>query len=151
MLGLDLPSAVVGRTELPAGVTLRAADVTSGGDVQSALDSMPGGPAIVVNSAGIAPEPTHLGSGGVHELELFLRALDVNLVGTFNVLRLAAAAMAGNDPDAGGQRGVIVNTASVSAVEGQIDQAAYAASKAGVVGPTLAPARDIWPGPGFGW
>jgi len=78
-----------------------------------------------------------------HELDRFRRIIDINLVGTFNVLRLAAAGMAANEPDANGERGVIVNTASVAAYDGQIGQAAYSASKGGIVGMTLPIARDL--------
>lgn len=96
-----------------------------------------------VNCAGIAPAERILGRDGPHRLATFRRALEVNLVGTFNVLRLAAHAMERNEPDAEGERGVIVNTASVAAWEGQIGQAAYAASKAGVAGLTLPAAREL--------
>ncbi len=88
-------------------------------------------------------------NGGPHDLALFRRILDINLVGTFNMLRLAAVAMAANDPaegeerETGVERGVIVNTASIAAFEGQVGQAAYAASKAGIVGLTLTAARDL--------
>lgn len=81
--------------------------------------------------------------GTPHELDLFRRVVGINLIGTFNVLRLVAAAMAGNDPDEQGERGAIVNTASIAAFDGQIGQIAYAASKAGVVGMTLPAARDL--------
>jgi NAD(P)-dependent dehydrogenase (short-subunit alcohol dehydrogenase family) len=81
--------------------------------------------------------------GEAHDLELFQKIVGVNLVGTFNVMRLAAAAMSRNDPDAGGQRGVIVNTASVAAFDGQVGQVAYAASKGGVAAMTLPAARDL--------
>jgi NAD(P)-dependent dehydrogenase (short-subunit alcohol dehydrogenase family) len=94
-----------------------------------------------VSCAGIAPGERVLGRGGPHRLDSFRRALDINLVGTFNVLRLAAQVMEANAPDAEGERGVIVNTASVAAYDGQIGQVAYSASKAGVVGLTLPAAR----------
>jgi len=80
---------------------------------------------------------------GAHELEYFANVVKVNLVGSFNVLRLAAAAMVDNDPDSGGERGVCVNTASIAAFDGQIGQVAYAASKGGIVGLTLPAARDL--------
>ena len=83
------------------------------------------------------------GSRGPHSLDLFEAVLRVNLLGSFNCIRLAATAMMGNLPNAGGERGVIVNTASVAAFEGQIGQAAYAASKGGIVGMTLPIARDL--------
>ena len=98
---------------------------------------------LVVNCAGIAPAVRILSSRGVHDLDVFRRTIEVNLVGTFNVLRLSAELMAGQDADEDGQRGVIINTASVAAYEGQIGQAAYAASKGGVVSLTIAAARDL--------
>src|SRR5690606_3104563 len=84
-----------------------------------------------------------VGKQGPHSLDLFERVIAINLTGTFNMIRLAAAAMAANTPNAQGERGVIVNTASVAAFDGQIGQAAYAASKGGIVGMTLAIARDL--------
>jgi NAD(P)-dependent dehydrogenase (short-subunit alcohol dehydrogenase family) len=97
----------------------------------------------VVSCAGIAPGERLLGRSGPHRLESFRRAVDINLVGTFNVLRLAAQAIAENAPGADGERGVIVNTASVAAFDGQVGQAAYSASKAGVAGLTLPAAREL--------
>ncbi|MBI1965915.1 MAG: 3-hydroxyacyl-CoA dehydrogenase [Betaproteobacteria bacterium] len=96
-----------------------------------------------VSCAGIAPGERVLGKTGPHRLDTFRRAVEVNLVGTFNVLRLAAQAMVDNAPDGEGERGVIVNTASVAAYEGQVGQAAYSASKAGVAGLTLPAAREL--------
>jgi NAD(P)-dependent dehydrogenase (short-subunit alcohol dehydrogenase family) len=96
-----------------------------------------------VNCAGIAPGERILGKGGPHRLDSFRRTVEINLVGTFNVLRLAAQAMAENPPEADGERGVIVNAASVAAFDGQIGQAAYSASKAGVVGLALPAAREL--------
>ena len=84
-----------------------------------------------------------LGKSGPHRLDTFRRAVEINLVGTFNVLRLAAQAMESNAPDAEGERGIIINTASVAAFDGQIGQAAYSASKAGVAGLTLPAAREL--------
>ncbi len=97
----------------------------------------------LVNCAGIAPSEKIVGRAGPHALESFTRAVMVNLVGTFNMLRLGAEAMMANEPLADGERGVIINTASIAAFEGQIGQAAYAASKAGVVGLTLPAAREL--------
>ncbi|HEY4357173.1 MAG TPA: 3-hydroxyacyl-CoA dehydrogenase [Acidobacteriaceae bacterium] len=97
----------------------------------------------LVNCAGIAPSERVVGKNGPHSLETFTRAISINLIGTFNMLRLSAAAMAANGPTADGERGVIINTASIAAYEGQIGQAAYAASKAGVVGLTLPAAREL--------
>ncbi len=96
-----------------------------------------------VNCAGIAYGIKTVGKDGPHALDAFQRTIDINLVGTFNVSRLAAAEMAGNDPDPDGARGVIINTASIAAFDGQKGQAAYAASKGGVVGMTLPMARDL--------
>ncbi|WP_395067980.1 SDR family NAD(P)-dependent oxidoreductase [Paraburkholderia silvatlantica] len=97
----------------------------------------------VVNCAGIAPAQRIVGKEGAHSLDLFAKVVSVNLIGTFNVMRLAAVAMANNTPEAGGERGVIVNTASVAAYDGQIGQSAYAASKGGVVSLTLPAAREL--------
>lgn len=97
----------------------------------------------LVNCAGVAPAEKVVGKEGPHKLESFARVININLVGTFNMLRLAADAMMKNEPDAGGERGVIVNTASVAAYEGQLGQAAYAASKGGIVALTLPVAREL--------
>ena len=97
----------------------------------------------LVNCAGVAPGEKIVGREGAHDLDRFARAISINLIGTFNMLRLAAEAMAGQDPAPNGERGVIVNTASVAAYEGQIGQAAYSASKGGVVGMTLPMAREL--------
>lgn len=97
----------------------------------------------VIQCAGIAIAAKVLGRDGPHGLDAFRKVIDVNLVGTFNVIRLAAAAMVETEPGDGGERGVIVNTASVAAFEGQIGQAAYSASKGGVVGMTLPIAREL--------
>ena len=97
----------------------------------------------LVNCAGIAIGEKTVGKEGPHALASFKRVIDINLVGTFNMIRLAADAMAKGEPNAGGERGVIVNTASVAAYDGQIGQAAYAASKGGIVAMTLPIARDL--------
>ena len=97
----------------------------------------------LVNCAGIAPASRTVGKTGAHPLDLFQKVISVNLIGSFNMLRLAAQAMNDNEPEATGERGVIINTASVAAYEGQIGQAAYSASKGGVVGMTLPIARDL--------
>lgn len=96
-----------------------------------------------VNCAGIATGEKTVGRDGPHALDSFQRTIDINLVGTFNVLRLAAAEMAGNAPDSDGGRGVIVNTASVAAFDGQMGQVSYAASKAGIAGMSLPVSRDL--------
>ncbi|MGO1886162.1 MAG: SDR family oxidoreductase, partial [Citricoccus sp.] len=97
----------------------------------------------VVNCAGIATAEKVLGKTGPHELESFARTVQINLIGTFNVIRLASEAMAQNEPGEDGERGIIVNTASVAAFDGQIGQAAYAASKGGVAAMTLPIAREL--------
>ncbi|SDI16636.1 3-hydroxyacyl-CoA dehydrogenase [Pseudomonas panipatensis] len=121
-------------------------DVTSEADgraaVDAALESF-GALHGLANCAGVAPAEKILGRNGVHGLESFARTVNINLIGSFNMLRLAAEAMARNTPDAGGERGVIINTASVAAFDGQIGQAAYAASKSAVVGMTLPIAREL--------
>jgi NAD(P)-dependent dehydrogenase (short-subunit alcohol dehydrogenase family) len=127
------------------GVFVRT-DVTSEESVQNAIDSACsafGSLSGVVNCAGIAIAERAVGRDGPHPLDAFTRVLAVNLIGTFNVIRLAAAVMAGNEPDEEGERGVIVNTASVAAFDGQIGQAAYSASKGGVVALTLPLAREL--------
>lgn len=132
--------------ELGPAATFVATDVTQEPDGLRAVETATaryGALHGLVNCAGIAPGERILGRNGPHSLELFMRAVTVNLAGTFNMLRLAAAAMAVNAPMADGERGVIVNTASVAAFEGQIGQAAYAASKAGVAGLTLPAAREL--------
>ena len=122
------------------------ADVTKETDVRAAVDiAMEAGPLrALVNCAGIAPPGRTLNRDGTpHDLGHFKSVVEVNLIGTFNVIRLASAAMATTDPMADGQRGAIVNTASVAAYDGQIGQAAYSASKGGIVGMTLPIARDL--------
>jgi NAD(P)-dependent dehydrogenase (short-subunit alcohol dehydrogenase family) len=98
---------------------------------------------LAVACAGIAPAARVAGRNGPHDLALFSRVIQVNLIGTFNLLRLAAARMTANDPLATGERGLVVNTASIAAYEGQIGQAAYSASKGGIVGLTLPAAREL--------
>ncbi|QEZ42923.1 3-hydroxyacyl-CoA dehydrogenase [Cupriavidus oxalaticus] len=137
----------------PAGEALAAGlggrfvrcDVSSEADGRAAVDAATalGRLAGLVSCAGVAPACKTVGKDGPHPLDAFERTVRINLIGTFNMIRLAAAAMVGNAPDAGGERGVIVNTASVAAFEGQIGQAAYAASKGGVASMTLAIARDL--------
>ena len=97
----------------------------------------------LVNCAGIAPAAKTVGKDGAHPLALFAKVVTVNLVGSFNMIRLAAEAMSRNDPEPTGERGVLISTASVAAFDGQIGQAAYSASKGGVVGMTLPIARDL--------
>lgn len=121
-------------------------DVSSEDSVADALAksvAAHGTPSILINCAGIATGEKTIGKNGPHRLESFKKVLDVNLVGSFNCIRLVSAEMEKNDPQDDGERGVIVNTASVAAFEGQIGQAAYGASKAGVAGMTLPVARDL--------
>ena len=97
----------------------------------------------LVNCAGIAPAAKTIGKDGAHGLQLFAKTVTVNLIGSFNMIRLAAEAMSRNEPEPTGERGVLISTASVAAYDGQIGQAAYSASKGGVVGMTLPIARDL--------
>jgi NAD(P)-dependent dehydrogenase (short-subunit alcohol dehydrogenase family) len=121
-------------------------DVTSEADVQRAVDTAVqsfGGVHGAVNAAGIGVAERVLGKEGPQPLANFTRVIHINLIGTFNVIRLAAATMSKNEPNEAGERGVIVNTASVAAFDGQIGQAAYSASKGGIVGMTLPIAREF--------
>ena len=123
-------------------------DVTDEESVQAAIDATLaafGGLHGLVNCAGVGPAKKVLGRKGPHPLEDFRKTVEINLIGTFNTTRLAAAVMAENEPTEYGERGVIVNTASVAAFEGQIGQPAYAASKGGVVALTLPVAREFAP------
>ncbi|KVT70365.1 3-hydroxyacyl-CoA dehydrogenase [Burkholderia ubonensis] len=126
------------------GVFVRC-DVSREEDAQAAVDAATRAGTLrgLVNCAGIAPAAKTVGKDGAHPLDAFVKTINVNLVGTFNMIRLAAVAMSANEPNALGERGVIVSTASVAAFDGQIGQAAYAASKAGVAGMTLPIARDL--------
>ncbi len=129
----------------PNAIALRA-DVASEADVQAAVEATVkqwGALHIAVSCAGITTGVKTAGSKGPHPLDTFARVVGVNLIGTFNVIRLSAQAMLANAPNAGGEKGVLINTASVAAFDGQMGQAAYAASKGGVVGMTLPIARDL--------
>ena len=132
--------------ELGAAARYVRTDVTDEaggkGAVAAAVDGF-GAVHGLVNCAGIVHQERVVGKEGPHTLAGFVRAININLIGTFNLIRLAADAMAKNAPNAGGERGVIVNTASVAAFDGQIGQAAYSASKAGVAGMTLPIAREL--------
>ncbi len=146
VFGLDLASAVDQAGPAPTGVTMIGADVTSDADVRGALGQVgaAGAPLrIVVNCAGVGWAGRILSRTGPHDLDRFRTVLTVNLLGSFNVMRLAAEVVAATEPDDNGQRGVVVNTASIAAFDGQIGQIAYAASKGGVVGMTLPAARDL--------
>ena len=132
--------------ELGATACFARTDVTDEASARAAVEmatSRFGGLHGLVNCAGIAPAEKVVGKNGPHALDSFTRVISVNLIGTFNMIRLAADVMSNAHPDADGERGVIVNTASVAAFEGQIGQAAYASSKAGVAGMTLPLAREL--------
>jgi NAD(P)-dependent dehydrogenase (short-subunit alcohol dehydrogenase family) len=145
---LDLPAsrgAEVART-LGDRALFLAADVASGQEVDAALGRAVerfGSVNVLVNCAGIGTAMKTVGKSGPARLEDFARVITVNLIGTFNCIRLAAALMGRNPPSATGERGVVINTASVAAFDGQIGQAAYSASKGGIVGLTLPVARDL--------
>jgi NAD(P)-dependent dehydrogenase (short-subunit alcohol dehydrogenase family) len=143
---LDLPSSdgTAIAKELGARAAFSAGDVTSPDDVESALDTAAalGQPRILVNCAGIGNAARTAGRDGPFPLDAFTRVIQVNLIGTFNAIRLTAYRMS-QAAEQDGERGVIVNTASVAAFEGQIGQAAYSASKGGIVGMTLPIARDL--------
>lgn len=143
---VDLPSSAgeAVAKELGEGAVFAAADVTDGTQIGAALDKAESlGPLrIAVNCAGIGSSVKTVGKRGVFPLEEFAKTINVNLIGTFNVIRLAAERIAQTDP-VGEERGVIVNTASVAAFDGQVGQAAYSASKAGIAGMTLPIARDL--------
>lgn len=135
-------------SEREGAATFVKADVTSADELQAAVDTAAGlGPVrVAVSCAGVGWARRTLSREGVpHELDLFATVIGVNLIGTFNLLRLAAAAMAKTEPLQDGARGVIINTASVAAFDGQIGQIAYAASKGGVAAMTLPAARDLAP------
>jgi NAD(P)-dependent dehydrogenase (short-subunit alcohol dehydrogenase family) len=140
---LDLPAAGEHVVE-GDGVAFVGGDITDPAAVAQAVEAAAetGPLRVLVNCAGIGRGARTVGRDGPHDLDLFKQVIDVNLVGTFNVIRLAAAAMQRSEPIAG-ERGVIVNTASVAAFDGQIGQVAYAASKAAIAGMTLPIARDL--------
>lgn len=143
--GVDLQPSI-DKAEAQDGVHLIAADVTDPEAVQAAVqEAAAAGPLrLAVNCAGIAPGQRILSKKGPHDIGLFQKVVEINLIGTFSVMTAAAAAMAELEPvDDDGQRGLIVSTASVAAFEGQIGQAAYAASKGGVHALTISAARDL--------
>lgn len=132
--------------ELGENVRFIETDVTRADDAARAVGAATstfGSLRGLINCAGVAPAEKVVGRDGPHGLESFSRTIGVNLVGTFNMIRLAAAAIQRNEPDAEGERGVIINTASVAAFDGQIGQAAYAASKGGIAAMTLPIAREL--------
>lgn len=143
---VDLPPSAGAKIADELGDTAMfvAADVTDEDEVQAAVDAAIalGELAAVVNCAGVGNAIRVVGKNGPYPLDSFRKVVEINLIGSFNVIRLAAAAMVGQ-PVAGEERGVIINTASVAAFDGQVGQAAYSASKGGVVGMTLPIARDL--------
>lgn len=146
LLDLNEDNAKSAVEKLGSNASYVIANVTDESSVQSAVDmtvEVFGGLHVVVNCAGIGSASKTVGKNGAHPLDYFKTVVDINLNGTFNVLRLAAVAMADNEPNEDGECGVIINTASVAAFDGQIGQAAYSASKGGVVGMTLPIARDL--------
>ncbi|MFL6090097.1 MAG: SDR family NAD(P)-dependent oxidoreductase [Aeromicrobium sp.] len=148
VFGVDLSQALdaIEPSGSARDITYLAADVTDAGQVRAAVAQAAEAEAplrILVNCAGIGPTARILGKAGPHNLELFAQVIRVNLVGTFTMLEMAAEKIAQTSADLNGQRGVIVNTASIAAFDGQVGQAAYASSKAGVVGLTLPAARDL--------
>ena len=142
----DVQDASAYASELGANARYIKTDVTSEADGKAAVDLAVkefGALNVLINCAGIAIGEKTIGKSGPHALASFARVIGINLIGTFNMIRLAAEAMAKGQPNAAGERGVIINTASVAAYDGQIGQAAYSASKGGVVGMTLPIARDL--------
>ena len=140
---LDRDAAAGTAAARTLGADFRETDVSDPASVAAALSGL-GALHVAVNCAGIGPAAKTVGRDGAHDAALFARVIGVNLIGSFNVASQAAAIMAKNAPgDSDGNRGVIVNTASIAAYEGQIGQVAYAASKGGVVGMTLPMARDL--------
>lgn len=150
VVALDLRDQVeaagTGSMALPENVEVMAADITAPDQVQAAVDhaaSLQGPLRIVVNCAGIGPSMRVLGKRGPHDLAFFAKVVQVNLLGTVNVMTLAAEKIAATEPLDDGARGVVINTASIAAFDGQVGQAAYASSKGGVVALTLPAARDL--------
>jgi len=145
VFALDLQPGI-DRAPVVDGVSYLCCDVTSADDVRRALGTVAEADVplrTVVNCAGIGPSARILGKKGVHDLDLFAAVVQVNLIGTFHVLAVAAEQIAATEPGEDGARGVIVNTASIAAYDGQVGQAAYASSKGGIVGLTLPAARDL--------
>ena len=146
LLDVNAEAGAAALRELGSRARFAAVDVTNGDALAAALDAgvaAMGGLDLAVSCAGVVGAGLALGKTGPMPLDQFARTIGINLVGTFNLVRLAAAHMQGNAPRADGERGVIVNTASVAAFDGQIGQAAYSASKGGVVGMTLPLAREF--------
>ncbi|EQM67620.1 3-hydroxyacyl-CoA dehydrogenase [Pseudomonas tohonis] len=146
LVDINAEAGAARAAELGDNARFQRADITREDEAQAAVAAAIeafGALHGLVNCAGIAPAEKVLGRKGVHGLESFRRVVEVNLIGSFNMLRLAAEAMAGNEPNEEGERGVAINTASVAAFDGQMGQAAYSASKGGVAAMTLPLARDL--------
>ncbi|KRE38920.1 3-hydroxy-2-methylbutyryl-CoA dehydrogenase [Janibacter sp. Soil728] len=145
VFAFDLPAGIEGAPQVD-GVEYVAVDVTDPEQVQAAVDTAAGAGVplrTVVNCAGIGPSMRILGKKGPHDLALYAKVVQINLIGSFNVLTLAAEKITQTQALEDGARGVIINTASIAAYDGQIGQAAYASSKGGIVGLTLPAARDL--------
>lgn len=146
LLDINAEAGQQALAELGGNARFVCADITREEDGQAAVaQALAAFGALhgLVNCAGVAPAEKVLGRNGAHGLDSFRHTVEINLIGSFNLLRLAAEAMAQNTPNAGGERGVIINTASVAAFDGQMGQVAYAASKGGVAALTLPAARDL--------
>lgn len=146
VLLVDLNAQAVAQAAETLGMPFAVADITDAAQTQAAVERGVGAFGALhglVNCAGVVLGERILGRQGPHSLEAFARVVQVNLIGSFNLLRLVAAAMEGNEPDASGGRGVIINTASVAAYDGQVGQAAYAASKGAIASLTLPAAREL--------
>jgi len=144
VFALDLAASIANADQV-RGVEYVEADVTDADQVRAAVSKAAADKPLrtVVNCAGIGPSMRILGKKGVHDLDTYAKVISINLVGTFNVLAVASEATAATEADVNGQRGVIINTASIAAYDGQVGQAAYSSSKGGIVGLTLPAARDL--------
>ena len=144
VFALDLAGAIENAPQVE-GIVYVATDVTNGDEVRAAVAKAAEAAPLrtVVNCAGIGPSMRILGKKGVHDLDAFAKVIQINLIGSFNVLAVASEAIAATEADENGQRGVVINTASIAAYDGQVGQAAYASSKGGIVGLTLPAARDL--------
>ena len=144
VFALDLAVSIEKAAQVD-GVEYVETDVTNGDQVRAAVARAAADKPLrtVVNCAGIGPSMRILGKKGVHDLDTYAKVIHINLIGTFNVLAVASEAIAATEPDESGQRGVIINTASIAAYDGQVGQAAYSSSKGGIVGLTLPAARDL--------
>ena len=146
MLDINDTAGEQAERQLGAATRFVRTDVTDEGSVQNAItlaQSQFGGLHGAINCAGSAPAERVIGKNGPHSLANFTKTIMVNLIGSFNVIRLVAAVLQTNEPDAGGERGVLISTASVAAFDGQIGQAGYSASKGGIVAMTLPIAREL--------